>query len=189
MPFSYNYPQIITNYFMNGKKFTFLILLLLVGSLAWAQNTVKGVVKSADDGEALIGASVKVKGTARGVVTDVEGNFVLTDVPSNATLEISYTGFTTVSTRVSNRSFIEVLLELDATALDEVVVTTFGSAKRSSFTGAFNKIDNSGRRMAEFFAGLFRGFDVFTLQRRIFRHLCLTVAFHKRHIQCPAAGA
>ncbi|MFN3588613.1 MAG: SusC/RagA family TonB-linked outer membrane protein [Spirosomataceae bacterium] len=125
---------------MNGKKFTFLILLLLVGSLAWAQSTVKGVVKSADDGEALIGASVKVKGTARGVVTDVEGNFVLSDVPNNATLEVSYTGFTTISTRVSNRSFIEILLELDATALDEVVVTTFGSAKRTSFTGAFNKI-------------------------------------------------
>lgn len=98
------------------------------------------MVKSTEDGEGLIGASVKIKGTTRGVVTDAEGKFELRDVPTNASIEVSYTGFTTTTIRVGNRTMIEVLLQADAATLDEVVVTTFGSAKKSSFTGSFNKI-------------------------------------------------
>lgn len=126
---------------MNGKKFTFFLLLFLSAQLVWAQSIVKGVVKSAEDGEGLIGASVKIKGTTRGVVTDAEGKFELRDVPANASIEVSYTGFTTATIKVGNRTTIEVLLQADAATLDEVVVTTFGSAKKSSFTGSFNKID------------------------------------------------
>jgi len=113
---------------MNGKKFTFFLLLFLSAQLVWAQSIVKGVVKSAEDGEGLIGASVKIKGTTRGVVTDAEGKFELRDVPANASIEVSYTGFTTATIKVGNRTTIEVLLQADAATLDEVVVTTFGSA-------------------------------------------------------------
>ena len=115
--------------------------LLLSLGLALAQNrTVKGTITLAEDGSPAVGASVIVKGTTIGVVTDLDGNFVLPGVPSNAkTLEISSIGMLTVEVPVQN--VVNVALEADSELLDEAVVTiAYGAAKRSTLTGAISSV-------------------------------------------------
>lgn len=72
-------------------------------------KTVKGTVVD-NMGEPVIGASVKVVGTTNGAVTDLDGNFVLTNVPKNATVEISYIGYTTQKVSVAGKSDLKVTL-------------------------------------------------------------------------------
>ncbi len=76
------------------KKYFLTILISLLGLSAIAQNlTVTGVVTSKNDGEPLIGATVRVQGTSKGTATDFDGNYTLTDVPSNATIVFNYVGY------------------------------------------------------------------------------------------------
>ena len=117
------------------KRFTMTAACLLMGMTAvMAQNTkVTGQVLD-ENGDPVIGASVVVKGTTIGTVTDFDGNFTL-DVPSNEKhLEISYVGMKKVEVRVSPQ--VKAVLESDSQALDEVVVTGYGVQKKASFTGA-----------------------------------------------------
>ena len=117
------------------KRFTLTVASLLMGmTTVMAQNTkVTGQVLD-ENGEPVIGASVVVKGTTIGTVTDFDGNFTL-DVPSNGKqLEISYVGMKTKQVGVASN--INAVLESDSQALDEVVVTGYGVQKKASFTGA-----------------------------------------------------
>ena len=112
---------------------TFIACLFLSLGMALAQTQVSGKVTSAEDGEPIIGASVKVVGTKTGAVTDVDGNFSL-NAPAGAKLEISYIGMN--SQTVKAGSNMKIVLNPDNKTLDEVVVTGYGNFKKSSFTGA-----------------------------------------------------
>ncbi|WP_224999393.1 SusC/RagA family TonB-linked outer membrane protein [Cesiribacter sp. SM1] len=102
------------------------ILLGLVAEAAWAQRTVTGTVTSATDGIGVPGASVLVKGSSLGVVTDVDGKYKI-EVPSNeAVLVISFVGYMTTEEKVGNRSVINVALKEDVEQLSEVVITAIG---------------------------------------------------------------
>lgn len=98
------------------------------------EKAVTGKV-TADDGSTLPGVTVTIKGTTKGTNTDVDGNFRLS-VPNNGRLVFSYVGFTTQEISVGNQSTINVSLLTSSEALNEVVVTTFGTAKKTSFTGS-----------------------------------------------------
>lgn len=115
------------------KKRIILTLVCLIATIGWvtAQNSpIKGIVISAEDNEPIIGASVLVKGTTSGIVTDLEGNFVIADAPKGATtLQISYVGMVTQEVPITP-GFIKVILKNDAKLLDEVVVTALGIAKK-----------------------------------------------------------
>lgn len=117
------------------KKFTFILLCLIIGiSTMVAQNTkVAGSVISADDGLPVIGASIVVKGTMVGTVTDYDGNFTL-EVPSNGkVLIVSYVGMLTQEVPVSPN--VRVVLKSDTQNLDEVVVTAMGISKEKKALG------------------------------------------------------
>lgn len=117
------------------KKFTFILLCLVIGiSTVVAQNTkVAGSVISADDGLPVIGASIVVKGTMVGTVTDYDGNFTL-EVPSNGkVLIVSYVGMLTQEVPVSPN--VRVVLKSDTQNLDEVVVTAMGISKEKKALG------------------------------------------------------
>lgn len=117
------------------KKFTFILLCLIIGiSTVVAQNTkVAGSVISADDGLPVIGASIVVKGTMVGTVTDYDGNFTL-EVPSNGkVLIVSYVGMLTQEVPVSPN--VRVVLKSDTQNLDEVVVTAMGISKEKKALG------------------------------------------------------
>ena len=111
------------------KKFTFILLCLVIGiSTVVAQNTkVAGSVISADDGLPVIGASIVVKGTMVGTVTDYDGNFTL------EVLIVSYVGMLTQEVPVSPN--VRVVLKSDTQNLDEVVVTAMGISKEKKALG------------------------------------------------------
>ena len=124
------------------KKLTYLLFCLILGiGMATAQTTkVTGTVISADDNEPIIGASIVVKGTMVGTVTDFDGAFSL-DVPSSAkTLVVSYVGMKTQEIEV--KSNLKILMQTDNQSLDEVVVVAYGTAKKESFTGSAEIIKN-----------------------------------------------
>lgn len=103
-------------------------------------KTVTGVVLD-KTGETVIGASVLVKGTTNGTITDVDGNFTLKNVQEDAVLQVSFVGYKAQDVALKGQSNIKVTLEEDTEVLDEVVVIGFGSVKKSSLTGAVAKMD------------------------------------------------
>lgn len=129
--------------FMKRKThFLLELLFLFVSMCAYAQNkeiVVTGIVTDVNE-EALIGASVLVKGTGNGTITGVDGRFSLKVANPNATLEISSVGYTTKRVDLKKRTSIKVLLEEDVEMLDEVVVIGYGSMKKSDLTGSVSSI-------------------------------------------------
>lgn len=101
-----------------------------------AQTEVKGRVTSAEDGSGLPGATLVIKGTTNGTVTDVEGNFTLSGVSPNDVLVISFVGYQNKEVAVNSRSTITVDLELDIQTLSEVVVIGYGTVQKRDLTGA-----------------------------------------------------
>ncbi|MFD1144203.1 SusC/RagA family TonB-linked outer membrane protein [Larkinella insperata] len=105
----------------------FWLLCVLFALPALAQDrTVTGKVTSADDGSALPGVSIQLKGTSRGTTTDSEGNYSLTNVPASARLVFSFIGTATQEIEAGNQTTINVQLKSDASQLTEVVVTAQG---------------------------------------------------------------
>ena len=102
-------------------------------SMAFAQSQISGKVTSSDDGQPVVGASIKVAGTNTGTVTDIDGNFSL-NAPAGSKLEISYIGM--VSKTVKAGRNLNIVMDSDNHSLDEVMVVAFGTAKKSAFTGS-----------------------------------------------------
>ena len=121
------------------RRLMFLALMALCTSGAWAQKQVSGTVVDAA-GEAIIGASVMVKGTTTGTVTDLEGNFVLQNVPENGSVVISYVGYRTQTIAAAGKGQINVILEEDKQLLDEVVVVGYGVQRKTDVTGALTRV-------------------------------------------------
>ena len=117
------------------RKINFLLMMFIFAIFtgASAQN-VSGKITD-EKGEPLPGVSVLVKGTSTGSITDVDGVFTVT-ADKDATLVFSYIGFTTREEAVGGRSTIDVKLEADAKALNEVVVVGYGTQKKVTVTGA-----------------------------------------------------
>lgn len=124
---------------------TFLACLFLSIGLAMAQTRVTGTVTSSEDGEPIMGATVKVVGNnAVGTITDIDGNFSLELKNANAELEFSYIGMTTKKVKASAK--MAVILDADSHMLENVIITGYGSAKKlGSVVGAVSTV--SGEKM------------------------------------------
>ena len=125
------------------RKLMLLLVCLFVGiGLVTAQNqTVTGVVISEEDGQPVIGASVRVENTQLGAITDVDGKFRISNVPSSAnTLIISYIGME--EQKVTIKPNLRVVMKSSSEVLDEVMVVAFGTAKKSAFTGSATVLNN-----------------------------------------------
>ena len=103
------------------------------------QRNIKGVVKNAD-GESVPGVTVIVKGTTNGTITDVDGNYTLTKVPSDATLIFSFVGMRTQEVPISGKTTINVMMEDETIGLDEVVAIGYGTVKKSDLTGSVSSM-------------------------------------------------
>lgn len=122
------------------KRLTYLLFCLILGiGVATAQTTkVTGIVISADDNEPIVGASIAVKGTALGTVSNYDGTFSL-EVPSSAkTLVVTYVGMEPMEVAVKPN--LRLVMKSDTQMLDEVMVVAYGTAKKSSFTGSASTI-------------------------------------------------
>ena len=123
----------------NSFKTNVLYLLMLItGGTLYAQQTVTGTVT--DELGPLAGANVIIKGTSTGTTTDFDGNFTLNNVSGDAVLILSYLGYRTQEVPVNNRTTINVQMEADMGALDEVVVVGYGTQSRAAVTGAISTV-------------------------------------------------
>ncbi len=128
-----------------GKPVTFeivgkqIILKLPRTTQSGQTKKITGTIKD-ENGEAVIGANVSVKGTTTGTITDIDGNFSL-EAQQGATLLISYIGYETQEITVGSQSVYSIRLSEDSQALDEVVVIGYGTQNRQAITGSITKAD------------------------------------------------
>lgn len=116
-------------------KFALLSLLMLFSASVMAQVKVTGTVID-EAGEAVLGATVREKGTQSGAATDINGNFTINVKSANATLSISYVGYQTETVSLAGRTNVKVTLKADATMLEETVVVGYGTMKKSDLSGS-----------------------------------------------------
>lgn len=135
-----------SNLFTISFKWLCLSLFLFVAVGLGAQvRTITGTVRSAD-GEPLIGATVLVENaTDRGTVTDIDGSFSV-QAETGETVFVSYTGFETKSATVTVENILNIVLEVSAELLDEVVVVGYGTQKKSDLTGAVSSVSGDALR-------------------------------------------
>lgn len=113
------------------QRLFFLVLLATLSIGVHGQTkTISGVVLD-KTGESVIGASVIVKGTTNGTITDFDGNFSLHSVPSSGAVVVSFVGYKTAEVAVNNQTSLKVILNEDIETLDEVVVVGYGVQKKS----------------------------------------------------------
>ena len=120
------------------RRLTVLALLAISSTIAMAQSKITGKIVEVN-GEPIIGATVKVKGSAIGTVSDLDGNFTV-EAEKGSELEVSYIGYKTQAVKVTG-NYLEIKLLEDAKALSEVVVVGFGVQKKVNLTGAVSVVD------------------------------------------------
>lgn len=105
---------------------------------------VTGTIKEAKTGEPIVGANIQIKGTQLGGTTDLDGRFTLLKVEPNATLIISSIGMKTIEVRLNGRTQLELSMEEDAKALQDLVVVGYGKMKKGDLSAAVSSISNVG---------------------------------------------
>lgn len=127
-----------------SKNFYLILAVLLVwAGQAYAQvRSVTGVVISEEDGLPVVGASVWIAGTSSGTVTDTEGKFSIEGIPDaeGKKLQVSFVGMRTQTLAIKS-GVMKIYLKPDEKLLDEVVVVAYGTARKSSLTGAVSSVD------------------------------------------------
>lgn len=123
------------------KAFLLSLMIILAGAQLFAQN-VSGVV--VDKSNAPVpGATVVVKGTPMGTITDTNGNYKLNSIPENAVLQFSFVGMKTQEIAVKGKTNIKVVLEEESIGLDEVVAIGYGTVKKRDLTGSVTSVKSA----------------------------------------------
>ncbi len=113
-----------------------------------AKTTVKGVVKD-ENGDPIPGASVMLKGTKTGTITDIDGHFSLAySSDKKAELLVSFVGMGTQTVSINGKSSLNIQLKTEANALDEIVVTGYGTSKRKDLTGSVSRVGQAELKAA-----------------------------------------
>ena len=127
--------------FLKWKRaFSVLLLTLIAVTGAVAQSLVRGKVID-DTGLEVIGASILVKGTTQGTITDMDGMFSLSVPDKNAVLQVSYIGYQTLEVKVDLSKPMSIVLKEDSEMLEEVVVVGYQEVKKKDLTGSVAKVD------------------------------------------------
>jgi TonB-linked SusC/RagA family outer membrane protein len=124
------------------KKAFFLVLAgFFVGLATFAQTmTIRGKVTAADDGAGLPGVNVQVKGTTQGTATNADGTYAISLGPGENVLIFTFIGYKSLEVGVNGRTTVDVVLEPEAMALEEVVVIGYGIVRKSDLTGSVSSI-------------------------------------------------
>ncbi|MFY0686442.1 MAG: SusC/RagA family TonB-linked outer membrane protein [Cyclobacteriaceae bacterium] len=122
------------------KASTLMMVLILLSSLSvFAQNQISGNVLD-ETGAGLPGATILEKGTTNGTTTDIDGKYTLSTTTDNATLVVSFVGYKSFETAVNARAVVDVQMELDLNALEEVVVVGYGTQRKATLTGSVAQV-------------------------------------------------
>lgn len=116
------------------------LFLLMIPALMAQTRTITGTVTGSEDNAPLIGATVQIKGTSDGTVTDFEGKYEI-QASSDDVLLFSYTGYNPLEEQVGNRSVIDISMAPASELLDEVVVIGYGTAERKEITNSVASVD------------------------------------------------
>jgi TonB-dependent starch-binding outer membrane protein SusC len=117
----------------------FLLSLSIINQAYAQQGQITGKIMDADSREGIPGVSILVKGTTRGSITDIEGNYSILASPEE-TLVISFIGYTTIEELIGNRSVINVNLSQTIQALSEIIVVGYGTQERKEITSAVTSV-------------------------------------------------
>ena len=121
------------------KKLFFFVLFCALAFPAYSQNgTINGTVS--DEMGPLPGVTVLLKGTSNGTATDFDGNFTLSNIPSDGVLQFSFVGFTTQEVPVAGKSTFNITMAADTESLAEIVVVGYGTQRKESVTGSVASI-------------------------------------------------
>ena len=149
------------------KRLFTVLLTALLGVTAFAQNvTVKGTVTDSATGEPLVGVSIAVKETARGVVTDLDGQYSIETKASN-TLVFGYLGYKTVTEPIDGRTEISVRMDQDINTLDAAVSMGYSSVRKTELSSAVATVqgesirDVSSSDLGTMLQGRVAGMDVY----------------------------
>ncbi len=122
------------------RKLLLLVLMFMSGmSYVLAQSAVTGTVTD-ENGEGIPGANIVIKGTSNGTITDMNGDFAL-NASSSDVLVVTYVGYSTIEIAVGSQSEINISLAEDIAALDEIVVTGYGTQERKEITSAVTSLN------------------------------------------------
>jgi TonB-linked SusC/RagA family outer membrane protein len=125
---------------LNLWKGTLFMLAWISSVCLFAQSiTIQGTVTDTK-GEALIGVSIQVSGKTTGTVTDTNGRFTLTNIPSNSILEVSYLGMISQTIALNGETVLNIILQEDIETLEEVVVVGYGTVKKKDLLGAVSVV-------------------------------------------------
>src|SRR5690554_243335 len=118
------------------------VMVFGLSALVAQTRTITGTVTGSDDGQPIPGASVFVKGTTMGTITQIDGDYTI-NVPQDAeVLVFSFVGMQTQEQEIAGRSVINVSLGSDAIAMDEVIVVAYGTSTKGAFTGSAAVLDS-----------------------------------------------
>lgn len=142
--------NVCTKWLHGGLRCLLAIVLMNLFVLpVYAQKVpISGVVKSDTDGSSLVGVTVRLKGTATGAITNMNGAYSL-EAENGQTLVFSYIGFKTQEIDVKGQKVINVTLAEDLKSVDEVVVIGYGSVKRKDVTGAVSSVSSDDIRRSQ----------------------------------------
>nr|MUH42207.1 TonB-dependent receptor [Zobellia laminariae] len=131
------------------KKMRLLVVFILLSPIVLAANdypqnivTVTGNISEADTGQPIIGASILEQGTTNGVMTDFDGNYTI-NVPEDASLTVSYIGYAKQTIKVSGRTEVDIVMQSEASELDEVVVVGYGTQTKESVVGSIAQVSGA----------------------------------------------
>jgi TonB-linked SusC/RagA family outer membrane protein len=123
-----------------SKQMIIIVFLSAIPCMVFSQTkNITGKIVD-EKSEPIIGATIKVKGTSMGTISDIDGNFRLSGVPENGTLQISYIGYQSAEINTAGKTNFKIVLKEEAQSLDEVVVVGYGVQKKSDVTGAMVRV-------------------------------------------------
>lgn len=129
------------------KKFIFFLFAVLCSSIIHAQTQVTGTVTAKDDGLPIPYATIQIKGSKSGGYTDENGKYSIS-VPKDAVLIFSSVGFVNVEIPVAGKSVINVVMDVDAVALEETIVVAYGTVKKGSYSGSASVVKENALKDA-----------------------------------------
>ena len=129
------------------KKFIFLLFAVLCSGIIHAQTQVTGTVTAKDDGLPIPYATIQIKGSKSGGYTDENGKYSIS-VPKDAVLIFSSVGFVNVEIPVAGKSVINVVMDVDAVALEETIVVAYGTVKKGSYSGSASVVKENALKDA-----------------------------------------
>ena len=123
-----------------GKTICLAFGLLLIVFPAFSQRTITGTITAGDSGESLPSANVFIKGTTRGVISDLDGNYTITVQSGDEILVYSFIGYLAREVEIGDLTNIDITLELETVGIDEIVVIGYGKVKKSDLTGSVSSV-------------------------------------------------